>query len=584
MSFPLTSAITTFPNSMWKVYAEKMLVSFKEYWPAEIALMVMLDDETLASEVQKLLRPQDVIAINDNPAHKDFLKRNHDKEHDTDYRKQALRFSHKVFSLKAASDLWKQRPEGCRYLIWMDADVILTRKVTLDDIRRALPREGDAVAYLGRKDWQHSECGWLAFDLKNGGHELINNVHNEYTSDLVFTREQWHDSWIWDLHIKASGMRATNLTEGKPGMEIWPHSPMAAWSKHYKGMKAKQDLVMKDQGMLQSGGMMQPSISNPMLPRGTTNIKIQTKNSIPDEQIRLQILENQTQITRWITPCETTDEEIVVVSAGPQLIAEDLRVEVDQGKRIVAVKHAIEPLRAAGITPWACILLDPRPHLIKFVENPDTSVIWFVASQVDPKVVKKLLDHGCEVWGYHAAVGANEGPLTDRQAGAVVSGGSATATRGLFMLDRLGFRNFTLYGYDLCYPDKPDMHERDQLNQPVYFDYAITAGGPSYTAKKAFWTKAELIAQFEEINQIIQLKTDWNIKAVGHGMVPFIFRAKEVNDLRTKEKIYRITGGKRLPSYKEMLKGQWPNKKKLSAGWLKWPLPSRRKPNKASSF
>jgi hypothetical protein len=507
----------------------------------------MLDNDKLVPDVEKLLRPQDAVVINENEDHKKFLERNKDKEHPFDYRKQALRFSHKVWALKMACEFWKANAGKCRYLIWMDADVIVTRNVTADEIAKCLPKEGDAVSYLGRKDWPHSECGWMAFDLQNGGDVIIDEVYRRYVSDEIFKEEEWHDSWIFDQVIKIQDAKVTNLTEGKPGMEIWPHSPMAAWSRHYKGPLAKKELTT-----------VQPS-TQPVaqIPQGGRGIKIQTKNSIPHEQIRMQILENQTQIKNWIGPCKKTDEELVIVSAGPLLVAEDLLDEVQAGRKIVAVKHALEPLKAAGIKPWAVVLLDPRPHLYKFVENPDTDVVWFVASQVHPPVVKKLLDSGCNVWGYHAAVGAEETAYTDKQFGAVISGGSATSTRSLFMFERMGFHNFRLYGYDLCHFDKPQMHELDDHNQPKYFDFNITAGGPAYLAKRSFWTRAELIAQFEEINQIIQLKSDWNIRAFGQGIVPFVYRAKEVNDLRMKEKMYKLGG--EFSSYQQML---WQNKKK----------------------
>lgn len=564
------SVVTSFPNDMWNVYAKKMLESYVAYWPEHIALLVFLDDDKLKDEVKKILRPQDAVALGHAPEHVDFIKRNLSKEHANDYRKQAVRFCHKVFFLKRASDYWKQNSgEGCaRYLVWLDADVLTTRKVLHNEIHACLPREGDAVAYLGRKDWPHSECGWMAFDLHHGGHEIIENIVAMYESDAVFLMEQWHDSWVFDRNVIDLKVKATNLTEGKPGIEIWPHSPMAAWSRHYKGPVAKQELVGDGQEL-------------PIGRQKNSNIRIQTKNSIPDEVIQKQIEENQAQITQWIGTCRETDEPLIVVSAGPDLVPEDLFKEIDAGYKIVAVKHAIEPLKQAGITPWACILLDPRPHLMKFVENPDKNVIWFVASQVYPPVVKKLLDSGCVVWGYHAAVGAGEHVLTSKQADSVVSGGSATATRGLFMLDKLGFRDFRLYGYDLCLMDKPDLKEKDELGQPKYFEMSVQAGGPYYQAKKAFWTKPEFIAQFEEIQNIMETQRNWKIKAYGGGLIPFVFRAKEVSDLRQRGKIATMARGKPL-FYEEML--GWPNKNKLSVVLHRLLQQIRRKLKKANSF
>lgn len=535
------AVITTFPNFAFEVYAKQMLQSFAQNIPAEIPLLVQLDDDLLVDHVGKLLRPQDAIATGWEKDHADFVKRNKDKDDLNNYRRQTTRFCHKIFAIyRAYEAIQKQKENGeaPRYLIWMDADTTINRRVTIEEIKECLPKEGEAVSYLGRKDWPHSECGWLAFDLENGGDEYIKVMHGLYTSDAVLNLKETHDSWVFD-HVKNSkdAPPATNLTEGKPGMDIWPHSPMGKWSTHHKGPVAKQEMNMKP----------------------NTNIQIQTKNAIPDEQIREHISENQKLIKNWVRECQPTDEQLVVVSAGPQLWAEDVLEDYAQGKKIVAVKHALGPLKAAGIKPWACILLDPRPHVCKFVENPDPEVLWFVASQVDPQVTARLLAFGCTVWGYHASVGAGEQELTAKQPDAVISGGSATATRGLFLLKQLGFKRFKLFGYDLCFPDKPDLNEIDDLKQPKYMEMSIGSNDPLANMKKCFWTKPELIAQFEEMNNLIQTK-EFEFEAVGDGIIPFILKAKRGGELRRSK--LKAKMGKPLP-YGKLLK--WNKTKKTNS-------------------
>lgn len=521
------AVITTFPNSSWAVYAEKMLQSYVKYWPTSIPLMVQLDDDMLYQLVDSILRPQDGIAVGWEPEHAAFVERNKDKDHPTDYRKQPVRFCHKVFAVHRAYEAaMNQKVSGgdsIRYLIWMDADVITTG---LPNIEACLPKEGDAVAYLGRKDWDHSECGWLAFDLENGGGKFIELLYEFYINDTILSQEQWHDSWAFDLLKPA----ATNLTQDKPGMDIWKHSPMAAWSTHYKGPVAKQSLTSKKPKQ--------------------QNVQIQTRNALPNEEICAHIEENQKLITKWVRSCELNDEEIVVVSAGPQLVAEEVRKEIKVGKKVVAVKHAIEPLKRAGITPWAVILLDPRPHMLNFVKDPDTKVLWFVASQVNPEVTKALINAGCTIYGYHASVNAGEQPLTIRQPDSIIGGGSATATRGLFLLRHLGFHNLTLYGYDLSFPDKPDLDAKDDMGQPKYLEISLGTENQLYPVKKCFWTEPQLIAQFEEMKSIIEGK-QFHITAHGDGIVPFLVRIKNVTDLRQNELRGTIS---KISSYKRLIK------------------------------
>lgn len=522
---------TTFPDVMYDIYAKKMLESYAAFWPEDISLLVHLDTDLLVDSVNKVIRSQDGLISGHSKEQIDFITRNKGRDDPNDYRKQACRFSHKVFTLKAASDYWTKHHNPvdgpkCRYLIWLDADVLTTRSVTHEDLVKCLPRSGDAVSYLGRKDWDHSECGWLAFDLENGGATVINSMYEFYTSDEVFKMKQWHDSFIFDL----IACNRTDLTSDAKGMEVWPQSPMAPWSRHYKGPIAKDQLALPKK--------------NKQVP-----LRVETCNSIPDGNIVKNIMGNQAQFTQWVKTCTPNDEEIIVVSAGPMFVAEDILEQYKAGKKIVAVKHALEPLKAAGIKPWACILLDPRDHVADFVKSPDKDIKWFVASQVVPEAVKSLLENGCDVWGYHASVGAGEGEHTERQWDSIVSGGSATATRGLFLLDKLGFRKFKLYGYDLCVPDKPDLNLKDERGQPQYLEISIDTKTPYYAAKRAFWTKGEFVAQFEELKQIISSKS-WEISAYGHGLLPFMLEAKRVNDLRQTRK-----RGKLAPKvhYKELL-------------------------------
>lgn len=532
------AVITTFPNSSWDVYSKKMLQSFMRNWPEEIPLLISLDDDLLLNSVQKWIRSQDAIAVGWGKEHREFVERNRGKDDPADYRKMPVRFCHKVFAIARAFDsVLKQKKDGDvapRYLIWMDADVLIHRNVTLDEIRECLPKEGDSFATLGRKDWPHSECGWMAFDLENKGSEIIIEMFKSYVSDEILKQAQQDDSWMWDEVVKKIGCAVTNLTEGAPGLDVWQFSPMAKWSRHYKGPAAKQELL---------------NMPRPAQTQG--NVTIQTRNAIPNEKICANIAANQKLIKNWIKPCKKHDEEIIIVSAGPMLIAEDLRKEQKAGKKIIAVKHALEPLKNAGIKPWASILLDPREHVNNFVQNPDKDIIWFVASQVNPEVVRTLILAGCTVWGYHASVGAGEVELTNLQPYSVVSGGSATATRGLFVMNHLGFNKFRLYGYNLCHGDKPDLNAKDELGQPKYMEISIAFDDKNMHVKRHFWTEPQLIAQFEEMNDLIKSER-FDIEAYGEGVIPFLIKSKKTSDLRNKEIAAKMLGGK-TPTYKELL-------------------------------
>lgn len=550
---------TTFPNNSFDVYSRKMLQSFAQYWPSEIPLLIAVDDDLLFPDIQKIVRPQDAIAIGWTPEHAAFVERNKSKDKADNYRFQVTRFCHKIFALERALDAAiaqkKSGAQAPRYLIWMDADVITEKQVEFSDIQKCLPKPGDAVATMGRKDWPHSECGWMAFDLENGGGGVIRRLYDAYVSDEILEQQEWHDSWMFDVIIK-HGIKMTNLTPDASGLDVWQHSPMGAWSRHYKGPVAKSELVKQKS------------------PNKKQKVTIQTKNSIPAEEIQSHIEENQKLIKNWVQPCLETDEEIAVVSAGPLMFGEDLRGEVAAGRKIMAVKHSLTRLKEAGITPWAVTLLDPRPHVYNFVDNADTAPIWFVASQVNPSVVLKLLHAGCNVWGYHASVGADEISLTSKQPGSIIHGGSATATRGLYMLNRLGFKNFRLYGYELCLMDKPDLNAKNEYGQPKYLEITLEFRSDTIHQKRCFWTEPQFIAQYEEMDALIK-GGKFNFEAFGEGIVPFLVRAKNMTELRDKEMFAKINGGV-IPTYQELLKCCQMDKTSMPVSKINSPKPLRK--------
>jgi len=561
------AVVSTFPDHSWDIYSKRMVQSFAQYWPKEIPILIQLDDDLLASQVASMVRPQDAIGVGWLKEHKEFVERNKDKDHPDNYRLQPVRFCHKVFAIALAYDtLMKQKKEGqqsARYLIWMDADVLTQRQVSFQEIEACLPKDA-AASTLQRKDWPHSECGWIAFDLENGGDKIILELVKAYSTDRILTQEQHHDSWMFDVIVKELGLKVTNLTPNAPGLDVWQFSPMGQWSIHYKGPQAKANLAMQRMPMQPQRGQ----------------VVIQTQNSIPNEDICRQIEENQEMIKNWVKSCVPTDEEIVIVSAGPTLVAEDVRKEVAAGKKIVAVKNALERLKAAGIKPWATILLDPRPHVLDFVQEPDTDVIWFVASQVHPKVVRKLISSGCTVYGYHAAVGAGEHEITNKQPYAIISGGSATATRGLFVLNHLGFKRFKLYGYDLAFPDKPNLDERDERGQPKYLEFSLTYDERYVSAKRCFWTEPQLYAQLLEMKSLIDANT-FELDAEGEGMIPFMIKHKKLSHLRNREQIAKMTGNKTI-TYKELLKCK--TQRNAIHSLLKWWRKTPRRLSKASSY
>ncbi len=235
--------------------------------------------------------------------------------------------------------------------------------------------------------------------------------------------------------------------------------------------------------------------------------------------IRDQIKENLGLIRNWAQFCKPHDESVVIASAGPSLNPHDLKQWAERGTKIVCVKHAIDRLKGWGIKPWACILLDPRPHVEGFVKSPDKDVIYFVASMVHPSVTKTLIDAGCTVIGYHASVGAEEGKVLNNKE-MMVSGGSATATRSIALLsDWLGFKDFHIYGMDLCHFEKPDFTVKNEDNNLKFMELTMqTPSAGNKQVSRTFWTEGQFLAQAQEVHDLYKTGHGFKIRIYGPGL------------------------------------------------------------------
>lgn len=530
---------TTFPLSYYELCAREMLASFDKYWPKDVELFIALDKvskqefEFIQTDLNNILTSGREFYISNewSPEREAFNKRNTDSP-DVPYRFHVCRFSHKVFALHATVQHLKQTEAD--YLIWLDADVITHKEITHEALEKELLPKSN-VSYLGRSDAPHSECSFMAFE--KSAFEIIEKMHDFYITDKVLELAGWTDCDVFDEVVK--GYSKTNLSEGLKGWHVFPASPCGKYMEHRKGARKNKQ---KD------------------APINAETMNIKTKNCLPHDVIVGNIQENMKYINNWADYVKPHDEQIVICSAGESLSYAQIKPYVDKGVKIVAVKHAIERLKSWGIKPWACVLLDPRPHVEKFVDNPDKDVIYFVASMVDPSVVRTLLDKGCKVVGYHAFVGAGEDKVLPNNT-LMVSGGSATATRciGLFH-ECLGFKQFHCFGYDLCYYTKPDMTQKNEDGSPKYLEVTLSAnswGGKQQN--RTFWTEGQFLAQAKELFDLYKSQQGFNIVVYGQGIAAWQYDChkqhkawvdkynkdidtKKLNSITLKEWEHAITG------------------------------------------
>jgi hypothetical protein len=513
------AVVTTFPNKHWQIYGQKFVQTFDKYWPKEIPLYIQLDpvDESnhIRSQIAELCAGDRPILVSNEwyQDQIDFNVRNKGKDDPKDYRFQATRFSHKVFTTAVVAGAGQ-----FDYLIWLDADIETIKPISIEDIKKWLPKD-ELCSYLGRKDWTASETGFIGFNMKKSK-LFIEAWKNKYVTDEIFKLKEQTDAYAFDLLRLEFTETDTflNLTEGQPGRDIFEVSPLKDFMVHHKGPVKKEKLAQSQQ---MNGGSFDVS-----------NLKIITKNCVDHEKIKANVSQNLRIVPhdRWFEPVREHNEEIVICSAGPSLSAGDIMPHYKKGTKIVAVKHAVNTLKKSGIKPWAVILLDPRPHVQDFVEYPDPETIYFVSSMVDPNVMMHLKSCGANFIAYHAMVGANEEERIPN-GHFMVQGGSGTATRGISLLEGLGFRTMHLYGYDLCYPKKPNLNDKKENGRLRYEEVSLKANSwGNEQVERTFWTEGQFLAQLQEFEKLYLPKKEITYHTYGDGIIPWMHRHYQLNE------------------------------------------------------
>ena len=144
------------------------------------------------------------------------------------YHRDVWKFCRKTFAVRLAMANWTGP------LFWLDADVRFDKPVPEDVVNRLIARH--AIAYLGRKDAPHSECGFIGFDTsRQDVRDFIERWAGAYVDGSVFDLPGWHDCWVFDALLKSTRIPANNLTELVSGWSVFESSVIGKYGIHLKG-------------------------------------------------------------------------------------------------------------------------------------------------------------------------------------------------------------------------------------------------------------------------------------------------------------------------------------------------------------
>lgn len=228
-------AVTTCSAAGWVQYGRKMVETFIDFWPDEIGLLLYVEGfevppEILASgrvSVRGLPEWQREFVVRhlaNLPAHGRRVGGGYN------YKFDAVRFSYKTGAVIDAASY-----PMSDVLIWLDADSLTHAPVPLSFIKSLLPPESE-MAWLDRAT-MYPECGFYMLDLRSSRiQNLVQTWKGLYTSDRVFTMEEWHDSHVLMVLVQRAGLRTASLSgEARTHSHPLINGPLGAYMDHLKG-------------------------------------------------------------------------------------------------------------------------------------------------------------------------------------------------------------------------------------------------------------------------------------------------------------------------------------------------------------
>ena len=255
------AVVTTFHGDGLEKYAQRMINTFCDNWPAEVILHLYPENCNPAIRnhnhvtLKRLEEVEELMAFKNTwqgvpKANGDVSAdpvRSLRKDAGKGFKWHAVRFAHKVYAIFDCA-----RTTDADILIWMDADTICHSPITIQDLYRMIPADSE-LCYLGRKG-KYSECGLYAMNLRSPNVQAFlkefQRVYDQ-AEQGIFQLAEWHDSFVFDaVRVKFPQMKqldwAAHLHDIRPKLgssqgEGHPliNSEWGAWLDHLKGGRKK---------------------------------------------------------------------------------------------------------------------------------------------------------------------------------------------------------------------------------------------------------------------------------------------------------------------------------------------------------
>lgn len=257
---PRTTVISGFSPAGYKQYAERFIETFDYYWPADINLILYVEEGVTVEQLQDPPRIHQR-SLWDCRGQHEFIERNKNipvrngKADRTDmpskraakgirtvgytFLYDAVRFSRQLFIPEHAS---KFLPDG-DIMIWMDADVVTFDHVPNGFVERLVGFSD--LCTLGR-DRGHTEIGFWGVTLNPKTRSFLFNMAQCCRDDTIFKLNEWHSGYVFDqMADKAmhehrwQHRKLTGGPDKANNGHVWFQCELGRYTDHLKGEKRK---------------------------------------------------------------------------------------------------------------------------------------------------------------------------------------------------------------------------------------------------------------------------------------------------------------------------------------------------------
>jgi len=225
-----------------------------------------------------------------------------------------------------------------------------------------------------------------------------------------------------------------------------------------------------------------------------------------------------------VQPHMQQDTHLVILAGGPSLA--DLETEVlelarEPNVQVVTVNGTYKWAMDRGITPGAQIIVDAREFNSRFCEPLNDRTRYLICSQCDPEFVgslpkeqtvlwhpagSKLYEDTLRAYADETGIGRDHWP---------VPGGTTVMNRALPLLMMLGFKKFTVFGWDSClYGDRHHAYAQPENDRDLRGTIEMQIGDRKWTC--AGW---QAIQAQEFIHMVRIFPDDIELDVRGDGLI-----------------------------------------------------------------